>query len=265
MSALCMIDQAPATEGNLCSECSSKGKERVRRAPALLADVDVTTARMSRQTTGTVGRASGERALVYNVSAAEAGRELRGVLRRLAHVADERSVFRFEESDGQLVARVLGGWGAVCRSEEVAVLLEGLSSASESAVRVVDSAPERRVVGVCECGAQLVTSRVEGDVVCRRCGAVYAVEEWESYRAAMVHDEVVSAPVLSRLWERQFGKHLSDATLRQWVHRGKLGRCCDLVSRQEGLLVREVVAVWEDLNGPLPGREAGRPESRVSV
>lgn len=263
MSALCMIDQAPATEGNLCSECSSKGKERVRRAPALLADVDVTTARMSRQTTGTVGRASGERALVYNVSAAEAGCELRGVLRRLAHVADERSVFRFEESDGQLVARVLGGWGAVCRSELVAVLLEGLSSASASAVRVVDSAPERRVVGVCECGAQLVTSRVEGDVVCRRCGAEWDVAEWDAYRLGSVVDQVVTAGQAAALFQRALGIRLSEATIWKWVERGQLQQVPD--GDRLGVRLGDCMVTWESLHGALPGRPKAREIPRPGV
>ena len=251
MSALCMIDQAPATEGNLCSECSSKGKERVRRAPALLADVDVTTARMSRQTTGTVGRASGERALVYNVSAAEAGRELRGVLRRLAHVADERSVFRFEESDGQLVARVLGGWGAVCRSEEVAVLLEGLSVASASAVRVVDSAPERRVVGVCECGAQLVTDRVEGWIVCRRCGAEHDVEEWDAVRLGAMPELMVSTAEAARLFTEVLGVRLTQRTVRLWVQdRG-------LAKSEQGIRMGDVMDLWEAIHDKrLPGHGA---------
>lgn len=249
MSAFCVIDQVPATVGNLCTGCVTKLHTTVLQVPRLLVDLDVTITKQARQSVA--GGASNERPLVLNLAASEAAGQVRMWLRAIAHL----TVVRGEPVPVEM--RELAAWTArrlsvAARNSEIADYSSGLLSAVADGWRAVDRAPERRVVGTCDCGGLLVTSRSEGEVQCRQCQVLWDITDCEDMRREKLMGKRVATSDLVRIFRRVLGVNLKTPTVRKWVERGQIRPVSvDPVM----FLVGDAVATWEQLHGPLPGRK----------
>lgn len=222
MSTFCLVDQAPATEGNLCTSCSAEFRTLVRQVPSMLHELDVTLTKQSKQTSGERGGGSSSPGLVFNVAASDVGDQVWRAVRAVLWCSDAELVSGSADFGWPLVDRVLGHWPSVCRSSEVAGLFEQLQVAMRAAGRVIDRAPEREVVGTCDCGGLLVVSGVREEVRCPRCLVLWEVADLREIRDARVaaqFDRFLSVPEVCALF-RLMGERLPAGTVRSWISRG---------------------------------------------
>ena len=251
MSALCVIDQVPATVGNLCTGCVTKLHTTVLQVPRLLVELDVTITKQARQSVA--GGASNERPLVLNLAASEAAGQVRMWLRAVAHLSAG------EREPVPVGARELAAWTArrlsvAARRPEIGEYCEGLLRAVVVGMRCIDRAPERRVVGVCECGMPLADSRSDGLITCRTCGREYEIAEWVAYRDSKVLDLVATPTEICAYFAKAFEVKLTDNEIRRWKRNGHLHPVEETPTRRK-YRVGDVVDTWESWYGKgLPGR-----------
>lgn len=251
MSALCVIDQVPATVGNLCTGCVTKLHTTVLQVPRLLVELDVTITKQARQTTPGAGGSGGERGLVLNLAASDAADKVRMWLRAVAHLT---------VANGEPVPvgmRDLAAWtarrlSAAARHPEIADYHSGLLGAVAEGGRCIDRAPERRVLGTCDCGGILSTTQDRDEVWCPDCKVPWEVADLLEMRAQMLDDKVVTAEGLSVIFRSVLHVSLTAATVRKWVERKQIGTVSEKPST---FRVSDAIATWESLHGPLPGRK----------
>lgn len=244
MSALCVVDGVPATMGNLCSACVATLHAKVLEVPRLLRELDVTITKQARQSSG-AGGASSERPLVLNLAASAAAEEVRVCLRTIAHLG---------AAEGERIpvaARDLAPWAArhlvhAVRCPEIADAYVDLLAALDQGWRSVDRAPERRVVGSCDCGGVLATARTAGEVRCPSCGVLWDVAEREEARNDMLLGLTVCTADLVVLFRTVLKRRITTATVRKWVERRQLRPVS-----VEPMMFRatDAVQTWERLHG----------------
>lgn len=251
MSALCVIDQVPATVGNLCTACMTTLHTTVLQVPRLLVELDVTITKQARQTRPGGSGSGGERPLVLNLAASDAAGQVKMWLRAVAHLT---------VASGEPVPvgmRDLAAWTArrlsvAARHPEIADYWVGLMHAVAEGERAIDLPRERRVVGTCDCGELLVTSRTEGEVQCRQCEVLWDIADCEDMRREKLMGKSVATADLVRIFRRVLGVSLKTTTVRKWVERGQIR---PVSADPVMFLVADAVATWEQLHGPLPGRK----------
>lgn len=245
MSALCVVDGAPATMGNLCSSCVTTLHAKVLEVPRLLDELDVTITKQARQTAG-AGGSCNERPLVLNLAASDVAREVEVALRTLAHLgaADREPV--------PVAISALAPWAAshlvhAVRRPEIADAYLALLTALDQGWRSVDRAPERRVVGTCDCGGVLATARTEGEVRCPSCGVLWDVGEREDVRNEMLLGLTVRTADLVTLFRTVLGRRITEDTVRKWVQRRQLRPVS-----VDPMMFRatDAVATWRRLHAP---------------
>lgn len=250
MSALCVIDEVPATEGHLCTACSQRFRRVVCGAPDVLVDLMGVMSKEAVRTSD-AGASSSETSFFFNLAASDAAAGIRQALRALVWVAEGSSRFVFDEDPVQLVDRVLAGWSVVCRSEQVRERALQLSDAVTAGRVAVDRVPERRVVGSCDCGAVLtVGSRQSEEVACRRCGVLWEVDDLTRMRAAQVEgylQRFVTAREMSAMFS-VMGKPVSASGIRNWIQRGQLKPRRD-PSGEMRIWAEDAVQTWESIHG----------------
>ena len=244
MSTLCLVDGAPATVGNLCTECVRSLHTTVLEVPRLLRELDVTITKQARQTSS-AGGASNERPLVLNIAASEVADEVRVALRTVAHLGageHERVPVAIED---------LAPWTArhlahAARRPEIAGAVADLMAAVERGWRAVDRAPERRVIGACDCGGVLATHRTEGELSCPSCGVLWEIEERVQARDEMLLGLVVGTADLVTIFRSVLKVRLTSETVRQWVRRQQLHPVS-----VDPMMFRatDAVATWRRLHG----------------
>lgn len=249
MSALCVIDQVPATVGNLCTGCVTKLHTTVLQVPRLLVELDVTITKQARQSVA--GGASNERPLVLNLAASEAAGQVRMWLRAVAHVAAGAS------EAVPVEPRELAAWTArrlsmAARHPEIADYWAGLMAAASEGMRCIDRAPERRVLGTCDCGGVLSTTQDRDEVWCPDCKVPWDVADLVDMRARMLEDKVVTAEGLAVIFRSVLGVRLTATTVRKWVERKQIAAVSEKPSK---FRVSDAIMTWEQLHGPLPGRK----------
>lgn len=250
MSALCVVDAVPATMGNLCSACVATLHAKVLEVPRLLHELDVTITKQARQTSS-AGGACNERPLVLNLAASDVAHEVQVSLRTLAHLGAA------EKEPVPVAISALAPWTAshlvnAVRRPGIADAYAALLAALDQGWRSVDRAPERRVVGSCDCGGVLATARTEGEVRCPSCGVLWDVGEREDVRNEMLLGLTVCTADLVALFRTVLGRRITEATVRQWVARGQLRPVS-----VEPMMFRatDAVRTWERLHGRETGQE----------
>lgn len=258
MSALCVMDGVPATMGNLCSACVTTLHAKVLEVPRLLHELDVTITKQARQTSS-AGGAGNERPLVLNLAASDVAREIEVALRTLAHLGAA------EREPVPVAISALAPWTAshlvhAVRRPEIAGAYAALLAALERGWRSVDRAPERRVIGSCDCGGVLATARTTGEVRCPACGVLWDVGEREEARNEMLLGLTVCTADLVVLFRTVLRRRITAATVRKWVERRQLRPVS-----VEPMMFRatDAVQTWRRLHADETDQKTG--EADVSV
>jgi hypothetical protein len=245
----------PAPAGYLCTRHAEQLRTDVQAAPGVLRDLEDTITGQAKQGGG---GGTGERH-VFNETASIAADELRYLLRSVAHDVDPQERHRYAESDAHLAARALAGLGRLVLQPGVQTSARDLSEALRTARRCMDRAPERRVIGVCECGAPLATHRTDGTVTCRACEREWDVAATLAGRDRDAQNVQGTPAEIASYFSGVLGARLSDAQVREWASRGIVHAVGER-GRAKLYRVGEVMVAWEMVKRrPLPGRTP-RPE-----
>lgn len=247
-----MVDQAPATVGNLCTPCVRSLHGVVLQVPRVLAELRVTESKQSRQSAPGGSGHSGAQPLVVNLAAAEARREVAAWTRRAALMV-ENAVGPPPPSRGG-VRWIASHLEVIARSPDVLAVYVGLCDAVAVGWRTVDRDPERTIVGGCECGAPLASTRTEGAVWCARCGRGYDIAERLAARADLVAGLELGTADLVTALRTAIGVKVSEAGVRKWVARGQLVPVSESPRR---FRVADALRCWRALHGPAPGDTPG--------
>lgn len=90
--------------------------------------------------------------------------------------------------------------------------------------RIIDRSPDRVPYGKClteDCKEQVYGIRGHHEVTCKHCGSTWDTEELRAWLLDQAEDREVDAATLGRAlsW---WGEPIPAATIRSWIHRGKL-------------------------------------------
>lgn len=248
MTALCVVDQAPATVGNLCTACVRSLHGVVLQVPRLVAELRVTECKQSRQVAPGGGGHSGAQPLVINLDAAEARREVVAWVRRAEGMVEAAA--GPAPADRGVVPWVVSHLEVIARSPDALGLYVGIVDAVAAGWRTVDRAPDRTIVGGCECGAPLVSVRTEGGVWCSRCGRAYDIAERLESRAELVAGLELGTADLVTALRTALGVRITEATVRKWVERGQL---TPVSERPRRFRVADALQCWRSMHGPARG------------
>lgn len=101
---------------------------------------------------------------------------------------------------------------------------DAIAGAIADCRRIIDRSPDRVPYGPClteDCKERLYGIRGHHEVTCKHCGSTYSAEELRAWLLDQAEDREVDAATLGRAlsW---WGEPISAATIRSWIHRGKL-------------------------------------------
>lgn len=241
---------APAPASYLCPRHAAQLREDIQAAPGVLRDLEDTITGQAKQGGG---GSTGERH-VFNETASTAADELRYLLRSVAHDADPQTRHVYDEPDAHAAARALAGIGRLVLQPGVQTSAQDLAETLRMARRCMDRAPERRVIGVCECGAALATHRAGGMITCRSCEREWDVAATLEGRDQVARDVEGTPAEIASYFSGVLGAKLSDAQVREWASRGIIHAVGER-GRAKLYRVGEVMVAWEMVKRrPLPGR-----------
>lgn len=249
MTNTCHCD-IPAPTGYLCTRHADQLRQDIRDAPGVLRDLEDTITGQAKQGGG---GSTGERH-VFNETASTAAVELRYLLRSVAHDADPQIRHVYAESDARLAARAWVGIRRLVLQPSVQTSAQDLAEALQVARRCMDRAPERRVIGVCECGSPLATHRTSGTITCRVCLREWDVAATLEGRERDALDVQGTPAEIACYFTRVLDAPLTDVLVRRWASRGIIHAVGER-GRAQLYRVGEVMVAWEMMKRrPLPGR-----------
>lgn len=248
----------PAPAGYLCTRHTDQLRDDIQAVPGVLRDLEDTITGQAKQGGG---GGTGERH-VFNETASTAAEELRYLLRSVAEDADPQERHRYDEPDAHRAARALAGVHRLVLQPGVQTSAQDLAEALRTARRCMDRAPERRVIGVCECGVPLATHRTAGTITCRSCEREWDVAATMEGRDRDAQDVEGTPAEIASYFTRVLGAKLTEAQVRKWAAR-EIIHAVGERGRAKLYRVGEVMLAWEMVNRQqLPGRPKREGEAK---
>lgn len=243
---------APAATGYLCTRHLKQLRTEILATPATLRDLDDT---ITNQTAQGAGGGGGDKN-VFNEHASYCADDLRHLLRSAAHDADPQARHRYGETPAELAARAVGNIQSLARHLGIHTTARDLTETLRAAHNVMDSAPEKRVIGECTCGVPLRTSRTDGDTTCQHCNSVWDVAGTIEDREARARNVEGTPTEVAAYFTQVLGAKLTAAQIREWASRGLVNAVGER-GRAKLYRMGEVMAAWEVMKRKdLPGRGA---------
>lgn len=234
MTATCPVCDAPQDAGLLCHTCTTRLERDLGDVAAIVADLDVSMSKQARIGAGGSGGLARERSPM-NVGAMEAGDNLANVLTTWARDVRPYTVLGNEAMKPAYVASriLLANVDLVRRHPAVNELVDEIHDAVAQARRVVDRPADRIYLGQCyvetegpdgmvTCYAELWASPGASEVRCKVCGMTHPVTERRVWLMEKAADMLVSAKDASSYLGEVGGINVTQASIRGYVHRGKL-------------------------------------------
>ena len=218
----CPLDGTALAPGAvICGGCHAANRGRLRDAPGLLTELDVT---LARQGSAREGRGSASK-LEFDEAASLARHALVTALHGWVRVWSEETHILAERAPA--VARLMAGprgQAALLASQQlgsrpwVADLAAELRDATAAAWRAVDRPPDMAFVGWCPepCGRALYVPEGLALVTCRACGNRWDVEASRAVMLAAATGAALTKPDIARLLKMPVG------TLHRWSSEGRI-------------------------------------------
>ncbi|MCA1185723.1 hypothetical protein LCD36_04555 [Saccharopolyspora sp. 6T] len=225
----------PVEDAALCNGCWGQVDAALRSISWLAEELQVT---ITRQSVGSKGpktaSAPDETPILFNVAARERQDDLRTVL-----VGWVRCLWEWRGADRLDCEDTLEGMAAWllrhptwCRQHPAAdELWDEIRDAVERCVQVIDRAPDRIYLSLCDadlddgtvCAARLYGREDRSTATCRECGTRWDVTERRGWMVARAAHEEVNSVKLSDLLAA-LGYAVPSSTIRTWARAGKLER-----------------------------------------
>jgi hypothetical protein len=242
MSATCPSCYARQDAGLLCSACCDRLERDLGDVPAIVAELDITLSRQAR-----IGTASGPGGLArertpINWSSSDPRWVLGNVLGTWARdVSGEtwrptqaeamvrggatRSAARFLLSEVPLIRR----------HPAVEELVDQVTDAIHLARRTVDRPADRQYLGTCRmetpdeegrlvtCLEEVWARRGASEVRCESCGITHGVVERRAWLLDQSRDMLFTVKEAAQMMGDVGGIRVTEASIRGYLHRGKIG------------------------------------------
>jgi hypothetical protein len=155
--------------------------------------------------------------LPYDPRAAEAAWTLRDTLARWIRTIDADGVQ--DSATAAMAWRLAAG---IDRLRQHAMAFDEIAGAVRNAHRAIDRPPQRVYAGPCGgCGLDLLAKPGQAEVTCRGCGQRYDVAARQQWMRAEL-DDLLGTPAWCASAARALGLRVTDATVRQWIRRGRI-------------------------------------------
>ena len=219
----------------LCPVCTAFLHTLLSQVPGILEELDVALTRQARLRPVKGAAVLDAVELPYNLSAAEAARNIRTMLLpwvRVVHVGTG-APYQPKTSTAAL-ARGLWNWRAwLSRHHEAGRLLTELTGVVEDVRRIIDTRVEKVFVGSCRsifnsegerqhaCPEHMYAPARNVEFTCGKCGTVHHVKTRQQQAIAASENRVLPPQTIARALTRN-GEALSVERLYNWVKRGLL-------------------------------------------
>lgn len=231
----CQTCTRPAPDVNLCSGCLDALRGELRAVSWLVAQLEVTLTRQSREGDRN-GPRSAERPLPFDWNASVDLESLRdGLAMWCRAIAERRHVDLDTTPDAPGYARWLLRWSNELATHPDAGELHGdILALTKAARRTIDRHPERRYLGPCDiegCSGELYAPVHAETVACRgelddgtRCDAVYDIPARRAWLLEQASDQLRTARQLAYELPWIAGLTITRERIGMWASRGKLTR-----------------------------------------
>lgn len=212
----------------------------VDERPGLCADLDLTITRQHKLGSTSSGhRQPSSPPVPFHEAASDAAGELRRVVVRWAReiAATYSHLTLTATSVAGAAAWMATVPNLLAEHPDAGEMHDEVLRAVRQALRVVDREPDRVYLGQCGaevdlgydvrlgylavCEADIYAPAGHPVVQCHPCGAIWEVASRRDYLLVHVEDQLATANETSRALSR-LGRPVAAATIRSWVHRGKL-------------------------------------------
>lgn len=244
MSAVCPICDAPQDQGLACHSCTSRLERELSEVAAIVAELDISLSKQARigsSGEGKQGKGWQREKVPIDVGAMQAADNLGNVLTTWARDLLETENGRW--TTPLMVSRtpavtssraLLVMIPTIRRHPAVVELVDEITDAIGQARRAVDRPADRVYLGQCmvptpdedgrevTCLAELYARPNASEVTCKVCGAEHEVGEHRAWLLQRAADMIVTVREASLYLGEVGGIKVSQASIRGYLHRGKL-------------------------------------------
>jgi hypothetical protein len=234
VSGTCPVCQCEQSEGLLCHDDTSRLERELGDVAAIVGELDITLSKQARIGVAGAPGLARERTPI-NVGAMQAADNLGNVLTTWARDVGRRDDIWARNSASVASSYVLlGNIDAIRRHAAVAELVDEISDAIHQARRAVDRPADRVYLGQClmetpddegrqvTCLNELYARPQAREVQCKVCGVEHEVGERRAWLLQRAQDIILSVKDASLMIGEIGGIKVSQASIRGYLHRGKL-------------------------------------------
>lgn len=235
---ICSHCDNPTAAGlHLCTRCTQQLTETLETAPALTAELEVTTAKLDNH--GGNGGAPGFQASApVRLSALEAGRHLDTLIVSWAVMLRDYDTRPEHAREKTALEFLTGGLPEIRRHDWSGPMLSELTEATGKARRLIDAPRDIRILGKClqmledltPCDQPLKVDGQQPETVCPGCGTLYHTSLLEARNRRRARGELMTAPDARRFLKRHAGVSVTYDDIRNWMKRGRLPYALDRVT-----------------------------------
>ena len=233
MTATCPVCQREQIEGLLCHGCCSFLERELGDVPAIVEELDLTLSKQARIGGGAPAGLARERMPMHE-GARLAADYLQNTLTTWARDVAETSGWVWVAStmppSAQSAAVLLHHINTIRRHAAVAELLDECIDAIRQARRTVDRPLDRQYLGKClaefegvECAEEIWARPGAEEVACKVCGITHDVADRRAWLLDKAEDMLVTVREASRYMGEVGRITVTEASIRGYIHRGRIG------------------------------------------
>ncbi len=250
MTASCPVCQCEQAEGLLCHDDTSRLERELGDVAAIVAELDVTLSRQDRISSSS-GASESDKARSedsglaplkhtrspVNWGASTVASDLQNTLTTWARDVGDRDDIWAANCNSSTAASwvLLGNIDHIRRHPAVAELFDEVTDAITQARRAVDRPADREYLSQCmvetpddegrmvTCLAELYARKGASSVTCKVCGITHDVTERRVAMLERARDMLFTVREAARMMGDVGGIRVTEASIRGYVHRGRIG------------------------------------------
>lgn len=234
---ICSHCDNPTAAGlHLCTRCTQQLTETLETAPALTAELEVTTAKLDNH--GGNGGAPGFQASApVNLGALETGHTLQALILSWALMLRDYDERNSHAPAGGPLQYLTGAINEIRRHDWAGDIHRELTTVTGKARRLIDAPRDIRILGKClqllednsPCERPLKVDGTESQTICSGCGTLYHTALLERWNRKRSRGKPMSAAQVRRYLKKQAGITVKTKDFENWVYHGRLRYVLELV------------------------------------
>jgi hypothetical protein len=234
-TGLCPCCLSPQDQGLACATCTIRIETELRAIPELVRELDVTLSKQDRiGTGGKAGKGSAHLKAPVNLGALQAKAYITDTLIPWATALGGPAWTQYGMGTTHAARYLLADIDTIRAHQQVALLLEQLTTATRQARHTIDRPAERRYLGQCAvplaefteeerpCDGELYAHPDATDVRCPACAITHNVTDRRTWLLQQAADRLVTVREASQYLGSIGDVQVSQAAIRGYIHRGRL-------------------------------------------